>query len=191
MISIFEVKKDTLSKDFEITAKDIKATAARKFLKELDARVSELGLDYEQCREAARMFKKGNFEGALKKIWGGRKVKTSQNHSNNGSVETYTYEVDGYATFTEKFIRNGLSYSHTITAVYKDNPCPSKSLGTIIEVVLKPNSYDFEAAQERANREAFMNRSTAVIYNILFVNFDGYDMTSLLSRFCIKLRNKL
>lgn len=190
MKSIYEAKTPTqLSKDFDVVGNDISSVAARKFLKQLDARVKELGLNYEQCREAVRLFKKGDFEGALKKIWGKSKVKTSSNHSNDGLIETYIYDVNGYGTFTEKFVRKGLSmWSHTITAVYKDNPSPSYPLGTIISTDLKSNN---EREQELASLNAFARRSTAAIYNILFVNMDGYDMTSVLSKYHLKLRNKL
>lgn len=69
MKSIYEAKISTqLSKDFDVVGNDIAAVASRKFLKQLDEQVKQLRLDYEQCREAARLFKKGNFEGALKKI---------------------------------------------------------------------------------------------------------------------------
>lgn len=193
MKSIYEAKTPTkLSKDFDVVGNDIATITARKFLKQLDERVEQLGLDYEQCREAARLFKKGDFEGALKKIWGKSKVKTSTNHTNDGNVETYIYDVDGYGTFTEKFVRKGLSmWSHTITAVYKDNPSPSFSLGTIIGVEVKRTSMDFDRLQELSTKESFLNRSTAAIYNILFVCMDGHDMTSVLSKYHLKLRNKL
>lgn len=190
MKSIYEAKTQTkLSKDFEVVSKDLKSVASRKFLKQLDERVEQLGLDYEQCREAARLFKKGNFEGALKKIWGKSKVKTSTNHSNDGLTETYIYEINGYGTFTERVVRKGISmWSHTITAVYVDNPTPSYPLGTIISAELKSNN---EREQELASLNAFAHRSTAAIYNILFVNMDGYDMTASLSKYHLKLRNKL
>lgn len=192
MRSIYEAKEQKLSKDFEIIGNDIHSTAARKFLKQLDERVAELKLSYEQCREAARLFKKGDFEGALKKIWGKSKIKTSKLHSQDGNIETYIYDVGGYGTFTEKFIRKGMTmWSHTITAVYKDNPSPSYSLATVIGVELKSNTRDFDRMQELSTKESFLNRSTAAIYNILFVCMDGYDMTTVLSKYHLKLRNKL
>lgn len=190
MKSIYEAITPTkLSKDFEVVSKDLKSVTSRKFLKQLDERVEQLGLDYEQCREAARLFKKGNFEGALRKIWGKSKVKTSTNHSNDGLTETYIYEIDGYGTFTERVVRKGISmWSHTITAVYVDNPTPSYPLGTVINIELKSND---EREQELASLNAFAHRSTAAIYNILFVNMDGHDMTASLSKYHLKLRNKL
>lgn len=193
MKSIYEAKTPSkLSKDFEVIGNDLASTVARKYLKQLDGRMEELSLDYEQCREAARLFKKGDFEGALKKIWGKSKVKTSNFHANDGNIETYVYDVDGYGTFTEKFIRKGMTmWSHTITAVYKDNPSPSYSLATVIGVELKSNTRDFDRMQELSTKESFLNRSTAAIYNILFVNMDGYDMTNVLSKRHLKLRNRL
>ena len=190
MKSIYEAKTSTkLSKDFDVVGNDVATVTARKFLKQLDERVDQLGLDYEQCREAARLFKKGNFEGALKKIWGKSKVKVSTNHTNDGNIETYIYEVKDYATFTEKIIRKGIStWTHTITAVYVDNPTPSYPLGTVINAELKSSN---EREQELASLNAFAYRSTAAIYNILFVNMDGYDMSSILSKYHLKLRNKL
>jgi hypothetical protein len=180
-----------LSKDFELTKKNaLNTSIAKKFLKRLNERVLELGLTYEQCREAAKLFKTGNFEAALRKIWKG-KVKVTSNHINDGSIETYTYDVNGYGTFTEKIARNGKVYQHTITAKYIDNPYPSKALGTVIEVYERANNLDFEALQEKANKEAFLHRSTAAIYNILFVNMDGHDMSAVLSKHNLRLKNKL
>lgn len=191
MRSIFEEKELKLSKDFELIGSDIHTQTAKKFLKELDNKVEELSLTYEQCREAAKLFKLGNFGGALKKIWKG-KVKTESNHSDDGAVETYTYIVNGYAEFTEKIIRrNNSSYSHIITASYVNNPSPSYPLGTVIHVDIKANSYNFEDMQERSNKLAFLGRSTAAIYNILFVCFDGYDMSRVLSKYHLKIRNKI
>lgn len=188
MRSIYEAKEQKLSKDFEIIGNDIHSIAARKFLKQLDERVAELKLSYEQCREAARLFKKGDFEGALKKIWGKSKIKTSKLHSQDGNIETYIYDVVGYASFMEKFIRKGSSWTHIITAKYTDNPDPSFPLATVIGTELKSSN---EREQELATREAFAHRSTAAIYNILFVCMDGYDMTTVLSKYHLKLRNKL
>lgn len=194
MISIYEAKdiKTKLSKDFELVGSDIFTETAAKYLKELDARVNELGLDYQQCREAAKMFKQQNFQGALEKIWGKNKIKVDTNHMMDGAVETYTYTVVGYGVFKEQYTRkNGNTYIHTITATYDDNPCPSYPLGTIISVNLKANNYNFEDIQERANKEAFLGRSTAAIYNILFVNYDGSDMSRVLSKRHLRLKNKL
>lgn len=188
---IRESKEQLLSKDFELTKKQpLNTTIARKFLKQLDSRMNELGLTYEQCREAAKLFKVGNFEAALRKIWKG-KVKVTANHINDGAIETYTYDVIGYGTFIEKIIRNSKHYEHTITAKYTENPYPSKSLGTVIEVSEKASNTDFEAVQDKANKEAFLHRSTAAIYNILFVNMDGHDMSAVLSKHNIKLKNRL
>lgn len=180
-----------LSKDFELTKKNVlNTTIAKKFLKQLNERVLELGLTYDQCREAAKLFKQGNFEAALRKIWKG-KVKVTSNHIKDGSIETYTYDVNGYGTFTERIARNSKIYDHIITAKYVDNPYPSKALGTVIEVSERASNSDFEAVQDKANKEAFLHRSTAAIYNILFVNMDGHDMSAVLSKHNIKLKNKL
>ena len=67
---IQESREEKLSNDFELVKKNpLNTTIARKYLKELDSRVATLGLTYEQCREAAKLFKLGSFEAALKKIW--------------------------------------------------------------------------------------------------------------------------
>lgn len=190
MKSIFEsIESKSLSADFEVVGNDIHSQASKKYLKVLNARCKELKLDYNQCRDAARLFKKGDFQGALKKIWGKSKVKVTSMHSNDGNVETYIYEVVGYATFTEKFIRKGLSmWSHTITAKYVDNPDPSFPLATVISTECKSlNDRDHEIC----TRDAFAHRSTAAIYNILFVCMDGYDMSISLSKYHLKLKNRL
>lgn len=190
MISIYEAKQNTmLSKDFEVVGSDIYSVQSRKFLKALDARMNELGLTYDQCREAARLFKKGDFKASLEKIWGKSKVKTIQLHSEGGSTETYVYTITGYGEFREVISHKGLSqYSHKITAKYDDNPYPSFPLGTIIDVILPKSN---EHCQEISTKEAFLSRSTAAIYNILFVCFDGYDMSKVLTKYHLRLKNKL
>ena len=189
MISIYEAKIDKLSKDFEVVGADIYSDQSRKFLKELDSRVNELGLTYDQCREAARLFKKCDFKGALIKIWGKSKVKISQLHSGDGTVEKYIYTVTGYGEFTEIITRKGMTqYTHGITATYVDNPTPSYPLGTVIGTSISKGT---ERDQEMATKAAFAGRSTAAIYNILFVNMDGYDMSKVLSKHHLRLKNKL
>ena len=190
MKSIYEAKENTvLSKDFEVVGNDIYSTQSRKFLKELNNRVAELGLSYEQCREAARLFKKCNFKGALEKIWGKSKVKTAQLHSESGANEVYIYTVTGYGEFKETISRKGITqYTHHITAKYNDNPDPSYPLATVINAASSKGS---EKDQEIATKEAFAGRSTAAIYNILFVNMDGYDMSKVLSKYHLKLKHKL
>lgn len=189
MISIYEANLTKLSKDFEVVGNDIYSEQSRKFLKALNDRVNELGLDYEQCREAARLFKKCNFKGALEKIWGKTRVKTTQLHSEGGATEVYIYTVNGYGEFKEIISRKGLTqYTHGITAKYDDNPSPSYPLATVIGTSISKGT---EKDQEMATKEAFAGRSTAAIYNILFVNMDGYDMSKVLSKHHLKLKNRL
>lgn len=189
MKSIFEAKEVKLSKDFEIIGNDIYSMQSRSFLKKLDKKVEELGLTYDQCREAAKLFKKGDFKGALIKIWGKSKVKIEHLHNEGGTVEKYIYTVLGYGEFTESITR-GREYWHNIRAKYDANQTPSYALATIIDLAL-PRAKVNEKYQELALKEAFMARSTAAIYNILFVNMDGYEMTKVLSKYHLKLRNKL
>lgn len=188
MISIYEAKQNTiLSKDFEVVGSDIYSAQSRKFLKELDSRMNALGLTYDQCREAAKLFKKGDFIGALRKIWGKSKIKVSEYHI--GQTDTYVYTVLGYGEFREDITRRGMSqYSHSIRAKYDENPTPSFPLATVIDCSLAKSD---EKEQEVLVKDAFAGRSTAAIYNILFVNMDGYDMSKVLSKYHLKLRNKL
>lgn len=189
MISIYEAKLSKLSNDFEVVGNDIYSDQSRKYLKELNQRFADLKLDYEQCREAARLFKKGDFKGALMKIWGKSNVKVDQINSEGGSIETYIYTVKGYGEFKEAITRKGMTqYSHRITATYVDNPTPSFPLATIIDASSIKGS---EKDQEIATKTAFASRSTAAIYNILFVCMDGYDMSKVLSKYHLKLKNKL
>ena len=186
---ILEATEQKLSKDFEIVGNDVYSTASRKFLKQLDARVEELGLTYDQCRDAAKLFKKGDFAGALTKIWGRSRVKTNQLHNDGGSVEIYVYTIDGYGEFRETITRKGLTqYSHSIHAKYDTNPCPSFPLATVIDVSLSKAN---EKYQELMVKDAFLSRTTAAIYNILFVCMDGYDMQKVLSKYHLKLKQKL
>lgn len=189
MKSIFETKETKLSKDFEIIGNDIYSQQSRKFLKQLDIKMEELGLSYDQCREAAKLFKRGDFKGALIKIWGRSKVKIEQLHTEGGTTEKYIYTVNGYGEFTETITR-GRDYWHAIRARYNDDPTPSFPLATVIDLSL-PLAKSNEKFQENALKEAFMGRSTAAIYNILFVCMDGYDMSKVLSKYHVKLRNKL
>jgi hypothetical protein len=79
-------------------------------------------------------------------------------------------------------------YSHSIRAKYDENPTPSFPLATVIDCSLAKSD---EKEQEILVKDAFAGRSTAAIYNILFVNMDGYDMSKVLSKYHLKLRNKL
>ena len=60
---------EKLSRDFEVGV-NVLSKQTKTWLKELDAAVEKLGLSYDDCRSAAKQFKTGDFEGALKTIWG-------------------------------------------------------------------------------------------------------------------------
>ena len=55
--NIFEATDKKLSKDFEIIGSGYKADTAKAYLKALNLRQEELGLNYDDCRAAAKAFK--------------------------------------------------------------------------------------------------------------------------------------
>ena len=59
---------DRLSRDFEVGI-NVLSNQTKQWLKALDAAVEKYGFTYDNCREAAKKFKMGDFEGALKTIW--------------------------------------------------------------------------------------------------------------------------
>lgn len=194
MKTIYEAKDakvKKLSKDFELIGNpstDWKTKQAKNFLNILDERVASLGLTYDQCRSAAIKFKKGDFEGALKTIWK-NKLRIESKNSENGYTSTYTYIIPGYGEFIEDISRSGLGqYSHTITGNYESIPTPSYGLSKVVELWLKKSDED---NIERSNMDLFRSKNTAAIYNILFVGFDTKDLSSVLSKFHIRLKNKL
>ena len=180
-----------LSKDFALKGDDWHTEVARHYLKELDARVEALGLTYEQCREAARLFKKGEFEKSLKKIWG-NKVKVDERNENNGYTHIITYTISNYATFTEIIDYTGLQhYRHEITAEYINVENPSYVLEKPLYISVKKQQSDFASQINVANKEGFVTVPCAWIYDFLFVGFDGRDLSSSLSKYHLKLETKL
>lgn len=180
-----------LSKDFSLKGDDWHTEVARHYLKALDARVEELGLNYEQCRDAARLFKKGEFEKALKKIWGS-KVKIDERNENNGYTHIITYTISNYAVFTEIIDYTSLQcYKHEISAEYIGVENPSYVLEKPLYIYIKRQQGDFTSQINTANKEGFMSVPCAWIYDFLFVGFDGRDLSSSLSKYHLKLENRL
>ena len=178
---------EKLSRDFEVGV-NVLSNQTKTWLKELDSRVVELGLNYDACRAAAKQFKTGDFESALKTIWG-KRLEVDIVKSDGGNVTTKTYTAGDYAVFTEKIeYRNG-SFIHVITGKYTETPMPGYSLGTIISVSGKADPSDVELAEDRATRAALSARNTANIYNILFVGCDIHS--KFLSKPMLKLKKSL
>lgn len=189
--NIFEATDKKLSKDFEIVGSGYKADVAKAYLKALAARQDELGLNYDVCREAAKVFKHGDFEKALKLIWGD-KLRVEENNMSGSMVTKRSYYVEGYAEFTETIAYTDLGgYMHTITGEYMDNLTPSYSLGQVLSVIVKKSHGDPTVYAEKLNKESFMAKPTAHIYNILFVGFEGRELTTSLSKLYLKLKTKL
>ena len=55
---------EKLSRDFEVGV-NVLSNQTKAWLKALDAAVERYGLNCNDCREAAKKFKTGDFEGAL------------------------------------------------------------------------------------------------------------------------------
>lgn len=179
---------DRLSRDFEVGV-NVLSNQTRTWLKELDAATERWKLGYDQCRDAARKFKLGDFEGALKTIWKGKLDVEVKNSENGGNTTVKTYTIDGYATFTERIEYKNGSFSHSITGRYDENPTPGYSLGTIISVYGKGEGHNVESVDDRLTKEALSARNTANIYNILFVGCDIQG--KFISKPMLKLKKSL
>lgn len=179
---------DRLSKDFEVGV-NVLSNQTRIWLKNLDAAMERWKLSYDQCRDAARKFKLGDFEGALKTIWKGKLDVEVKNSENGGNTTVKTYTIDGYATFTERIEYKNGSFAHSITGRYDENPTPGYSLGTIISVYGKGEGHNVESVDDRLTREALSARNTANIYNILFVGCDIQG--KFISKPMLKLKKSL
>jgi hypothetical protein len=179
---------DRLSKDFEVGV-NVLSNQTRTWLKNLDSAVERWKLSYDQCRDAARKFKLGDFEGALKTIWKGKLDVEVKNSENGGNTTVKTYTIDGYATFTERIEYKNGSFAHSITGRYDENPTPGYSLGTIISVYGKGEGHNVESVDDRLTKEALAARNTANIYNILFVGCDIQG--KFISKPMLKLKKSL
>lgn len=179
---------DRLSKDFEVGV-NVLSNQTRTWLKSLDSAMERWKLSYDQCRDAARKFKLGDFEGALKTIWKGKLDVEVKNSENGGNSTTKTYTIDGYATFTERIEYKNGSFAHSITGRYDENPTPGYSLGTIISVYGKGEGHNVESVDDRMTKEALSARNTANIYNILFVGCDIQG--KFISKPMLKLKKSL
>lgn len=161
---------ELLSRDFTVGT-NVLSNQTKSWLKQLDATVEKYKLSYDQCRNAARKFKLGDFEGALKTIWGKKLDVETTNSENGGNKTVRTYTIDGYGVFTETIEYKEKSFIHTVTAKYDAVPTPGYSLGTVISTSGKAES-SVDVVADNAACEAFSRRNTANIYNILFVCCD-------------------
>ena len=185
--TIITEASNRLSKDFEVGA-NVLSNQTKGWLKELDAAVAKHNLNYDQSRTAARQFKQGNFEEALRTIWGQQLDVEVTNSENGGNSKTKIYRAGGYAVFTEKTDYKNSSFVKSITGSYSTCGTPGYSLGTIITVSGKADG-DVEIAADNASDKAMAARNTANIYNILFV---GVDVPSkFISKPMLKLKKTL
>jgi hypothetical protein len=184
---IFEASANRLSKDFEVGT-NVLSNQTRTWLKKLDAEMEFNGLDYDTCRKAARQFKTGDFEEALKTIWG-KKLDIETDKSNDGTVIVKTYTASDYAVFTERITYKNGTFVHSITGKYTSVPSPGYSLGTVISVSGKAENHNIEIADDRAVKAALAARNTANIYNILFVGCDIHS--KFISKPMLMLKNAL
>lgn len=185
--TIITEASNRLSKDFEVGA-NVLSNQTKGWLKELDAAVDKHKLNYDQCRKAAKQFKQGNFEEALRTIWGKQLDVEVTNSENGGNSKTKIYRAGSYAVFTEKTDYKNSSFVKSITGSYSTCSAPGYSLGTIITVSGKAEG-DVEIAADHASDKAMAARNTANIYNILFV---GVDVPSkFISKPMLKLKKPL
>lgn len=179
---------EKLSRDFEVGV-NVLSKQTKTWLKELDATVEKLGLSYDDCRSAAKQFKTGDFEGALKTIWGNKLEVDVVKSENGGNSTTITYTAGDYAVFTEKIEYKNGAFVHSITGRYSETPTPGYSLGTVISINGKADPSEVELVDDRKTREALSARNTANIYNILFVGADIHS--KFLSKPMLKLKKAL
>ena len=179
---------EKLSRDFEVGV-NILSNQTKAWLKALDSAVERYGFNYDDCREAARKFKTGDFEGALKQIWGKQLEIDTTKSENGGNITTKVYTAADYAVFTEKIEYKNGTFVHTITGTYSETPTPGYSLGTIIAISGKADSNVIELVDDRKTREALSARNTANIYNILFVGSDIHS--KFISKPMLKLKKSL
>lgn len=179
---------EKLSRDFEVGV-NVLSKQTKTWLKELDATVEKLGLSYDDCRSAAKQFKTGDFEGALKTIWGNKLEVDVVKSENGGNSTTITYTAGDYAVFTEKIEYKNGTFVHSITGRYSETPTPGYSLGTVIAINGKADPSEVELIDDRKTREALSARNTANIYNILFVGADIHS--KFLSKPMLKLKKAL
>lgn len=179
---------EKLSRDFEVGV-NVLSKQTKTWLKELDATVEKLGLSYDSCRSAAKQFKTGDFEGALKTIWGNKLEVDVVKSENGGNSTTITYTAGDYAVFTEKIEYKNGAFAHSITGRYSETPTPGYSLGTVISINGKADPSEVELIDDRKTREALSARNTANIYNILFVGADIHS--KFLSKPMLKLKKSL
>ena len=185
---IIDESSEKLSRDFEVNT-NVFSKQTKTWLKELDERVETLGLTYDQCREAAKQFKKGDFEAALKTIWKSKLEVDVKRSENGGSLTVKTYAINGYATFTEHIEYKNGTFIHTITGQYEETPTPGFSLGTIICVSGKAQPHEFEIVDDAETKKALSSRNTANIYNILFVGCDIHS--KFITKPMLKLKKSL
>jgi hypothetical protein len=177
-----------LSRDFEVGV-NVLSKQTKSWLKALDAAVEKYGLSYDKCREAAKQFKTGDFENALKTIWGNKLEVDVVKSENGGNIVVKTYTAGDYAIFTEKIEYKNGTYVHSITGRYSEIPTPGYSLGTVIAISGKAEPAEIELIDDRKTREALAARNTANIYNILFVGCDIHS--KFISKPMLKLKNRL
>ena len=179
---------EKLSRDFEVGV-NVLSNQTKAWLKALDAAVERYGLNYNDCREAAKKFKTGDFEGALKQIWGKQLYVDITKSENGGNATTKVYTATDYAVFTEKIEYKNGTFVHSITGTYSETPTPGYSLGTVVTLSGKANPNEIELMDDKKTREALAARNTANIYNILFVGCDIHS--KFLSKPMLRLKKSL
>lgn len=185
--TIINEESEKLSRDFEVGV-NVLSNQTKEWLIALDNAVEFYDFDYDKCRQAARKFKLGDFEEALKTLWGDKLDVDVNNSADGGDTIIKTYTVSDYAVFTEKIIYKNGSVVHTITGKYTSCPTPGYSLGTIISFSGKSDG-NLEILDDRLTKKALSDRNTANIYNILFVGCDIHS--KFLSKPMLKLKKAL
>lgn len=193
MQTINEVKQNTvenLSKDFEVRGNDWHQGVAKDFLKELDNRQRELGINKNKARAAVKAFWQGNFPEALKLIWG-NKVITDKQNSDAGYKTTITYTISGWGTYTEVYEHTSAAYLHKIDLSLEQDENPDYALKAVYHCYVSKRGTDFAGQYKSEDAAAWRSRNVATIYNFLFVGFEGRDLSISIGREHCFCKNKI
>ncbi len=185
---INEAQERKLSSGWTITWEDWHAPIAKEFLKKMDERATALNISQEMAEKAVKEFWMGNFPKALKTLWG-NKVRSAREVANGGSIETYTYIIPKYGTFTETYEQSLNAYSHKIMFKSDDEEANCYDLNNVMACYCtRKGAGDFAQAVRQTEQQSYKLRSNHIL-NCLFVGFAGKDLGMTLTG--IRRKNKI
>jgi len=190
MYSINETKASVskLSSDFEVRGNDWRTSEAKNFLKELDKRQAELGIDKEAARKAVAAYWVGNFPQALKCVWGKKVIEDFQK---SGYCTTMSYTVPGWGIYTEKVDHSpNQAYVHSVDLSLEGNENPDFALKSVYHCYVPKKGTDM-TNHMKEDSAMWRAKSVAQILNFLFVGFECRDLELCTSRGYCPCVNKI